>query len=44
VYILTNYNEKVGWVSHTQRKWDESIEKQALDWNLQEARKRGRLK
>jgi hypothetical protein len=30
--------------SHTLRKSDEAIEKQAIDWNPQEARKRGRSK
>jgi hypothetical protein len=32
------------WIGHTLRKGDESVEKQALDWNLQGARRRGRPK
>jgi hypothetical protein len=32
------------WIGYTLRNGDESFEKQALDWNLQGARRRGRLK
>ena len=32
------------WIDHTLRKDDTSIEKQALDWNLQGERKMGKQK
>jgi hypothetical protein len=32
------------WIGHTLRKNDGSTEKQALDWNPQRVRRRGRLK
>jgi hypothetical protein len=32
------------WISHTLKNGAESTEKQALDWNLQGARRRGRPK
>jgi hypothetical protein len=35
---------KCRWMGHTLRKLDEAIEKQALDWNPQGARKSGRRK
>jgi hypothetical protein len=33
---------KLRWIGHTLRKSDDALEKQALDWNPQRARKRGR--
>ena len=30
------------WIGHTLRKWDNSITKKALDWNLQGKRRIGR--
>jgi hypothetical protein len=35
---------KWNWIGHTLRKNERSIERQALDWNPQGARKRGRPK
>ena len=42
--ILQIRVRKWGWISLTPRKGDESIEKQALHWNPQWARRRGRPK
>jgi len=32
------------WIGHTLRNGDESFEERALDWNLQGAKRRGRLR
>ena len=42
--ILLMRMSKRQWIGHTLRNEDESIEKQALDWNPQGARRRGRPK
>ena len=42
--IILMRMRKWQWIGHTLRNWDESTEKQALSWNLQSARRRGRLK
>jgi hypothetical protein len=42
--ILLMRMSKWQWIGHTLRKEDESTEKQALGWNPQGARRRGRPK
>jgi len=36
--------QKWNWIGHTLRKGNETIEREALDWNLQGKRSRGRTR
>jgi hypothetical protein len=42
--LIPDKEEKMRWVGHTPRKPTGSLEKAALDWNPQWARRRGRPK